>query len=254
MFRSNSALKKYKIIVLLILLITGFKARAQFSDSTHYHIAASSTGSINRTDDGNAYLITNSLNLAVKKKDYRFNLNGNYVYGKQNNALTNRDLTTLLNADLFKYAPFEHSFYWALVDYNTSFSLKINNQSQGGLGFAYNIFDTKNARLNVSDGVIYDQSDLMVHDTIHDAYHTWRNSFRLAFHFDFNGIIVFDGSNFFQSSFQRGSDYIIRSNNSLTFKVRKWLGLTTALAYNKMNRTGSDNLLFTYGLTIDQYF
>src|ERR1700755_3370254 len=105
MLRSNSTLKKYRIIISFLLLITSFKASAQFSDSLHYHIAASSTGSINRTDDGNAYLLNNSLIFGIKKKDYRITLNGNYVYGKQNDALTNRDLTSFINADLFKYTP-----------------------------------------------------------------------------------------------------------------------------------------------------
>lgn len=147
MIKSNSALLKYKLFILFLFLFAGYNVHAQFSDSLHYHVSASSTGSINRTDDGNAYLLNNSLNFGIKKKDYRININGNYVYGKQNDALTNRDLASFINADLFKYTPFEHSFYWGLVNYNTSFSLKINNQTQGGFGFAYSIIDNKDKGL-----------------------------------------------------------------------------------------------------------
>jgi hypothetical protein len=254
MGKSNSTLTKPAFLILFVLLITGYNAHAQFNDTTHYHATLSSTGSINRTQDGNSFLLTNVLDFGMKRKDYSMNLNGNYVYGKQDNTLTNRDYNTLFNANLFRYTPFPHSFYWVLVSYNTSVSLKINNETEGGFGFAYSVIDSKNAYLNFSDGVLYDQSDLMVHDTIRDVYHTYRNSFRLMFHFAVKDILVLDGSNFLQNSFQRGSDYIIRSNTSLTFKLRKWIGLTTSLVYNKMNNTDSENLLFTYGLTIDKYF
>ena len=244
----------YQILFLFLFIASSNKALAQFTDSTHYHIALSATGSVNRAQAANSYLITNVLSLGMKKKDYSMGLNGNYVYGQSNNALTNRDYNTIFNADLFKYTPFPHSFYWALLNYNTSFSLKINNENQGGLGFAYSLIDTKNSYLNFSDGVVYDQSDLIVHDSIPYSYHIYRNSFRLAFHFSIKDIIVLDGSNYLQNSFKQGSDYVIRSNTSITFKLRKWIGLTTALVYNKMNRTDSENFLFTYGLTVDKYF
>lgn len=244
----------YKLFIISGLLIFSKGAFAQFTDTTHYHAAFSSTGSVNRTRDGNSYLLNNAVNFGLRKKDYSINLITSYIYGRQDSALTNRDLTSSVNANLYKYTPFPHSFYWALVNYNTSFSLKVNNQAQGGVGFAYSLIDRKNAYLNFSDGIVYDQSDLMLRDTIHDVYHTYRNSFRLAFHFAIRSLVVIDGSDFLQNSFQRGSDYIIRSNTSLTLKVRKWIGFTTSLAYAKMNRTDSENLLLTYGLTIDKYF
>jgi hypothetical protein len=136
------------------------------------------------------------------------------------------------------------------VNYNTSYSLKINNQLLAGGGVAYSVVDSKNAYLNFSDGVLYDQSDLL----INDIYHTYRNSFRVNFHFSFHDVVVLDGSNFLQNSFDRGSDYIIKSTTTASFKIRKWISLTTALTYNKMNITNSQNLLLTYGLTIDKYF
>jgi hypothetical protein len=175
------------------------KTLAQFTDSTYYHVALSATGSTNRVQETNSYL-------------------------------------------LFKYTPFLNSFYWALLNYNTSFSLKINNESQGGLGFAYSLIDTKNAYLNFSDGVVYDQSNLLVPDSIPYSYHTYRNFFRLTFHFSIKGVIILDGSHYLQNSFKQGNDYVIRANTSLTFKLRKWIGLTTVSAYNKMNRSNSENL------------
>ena len=68
MSKSNSTLIKYKIFVFLSILFAGYNTHAQFTDSTHYHITAASTGSINRMDDGNAYLLNNSLDFGIKKK------------------------------------------------------------------------------------------------------------------------------------------------------------------------------------------
>lgn len=87
-----------------------------------------------------------------------------------------------------------------------------------------------------------------------DTYHTWRNSFRLSYKFTFKNLLVIDGTHFLQNSFDRGSDYIIRSTNDLTLKLNKLLGLTATLAYNRQNRTDSYNLLFTYGFTLEKYF
>lgn len=254
MIKSSNLLPRPGFLLMLILWLISPAAFAQFTDSTHYHATLSATGSVNHTQDGNTYLFTNAADLAMKKKDYSFNLAGNYVYGKSGNALTNRDYLTVLTGNLFKYAPFEHSFYWGLVSYNSSFSLKINNQTQAGAGFAYSLIDTKNAYINFSDGVVYDQSDLVAHDSIPFSYHTYRNSFRLMLHFNIKDIFVFDSGSFLQNSFRQSGDYIIRTNTSLTLKIKKWIGLTTALAYSKQNNTGSENLLFTYGLTIDKYF
>ena len=242
-----------KLFILISILVCGKQALAQYNDTTHYHTAYSSTGTINRTQDGNSYLLSNALNLGIHQKQLELSLAGSYVYGRQNNVLTNQDFITTLTANLYKFTPFKHSFYWALANYNTSFSLKINNQAQAGLGIAYSIVDKKNAYISISDGVLYDQSDLMI-DTLHDVYHTYRNSFRLLFHFNIKDVVVFDANGFLQNSFTRGSDYIIKSNSTLTVKLKKWLGFTTSLAYNRMNRTASENLLLTYGLTFDKYF
>ncbi|MBB5394566.1 DUF481 domain-containing protein [Mucilaginibacter sp. AK015] len=87
-----------------------------------------------------------------------------------------------------------------------------------------------------------------------DVYQTYRNSLRLQFRFNISDRVVIDGSNFLQNSMQQQSDYIIRSTTSLSFKLQKWLSLTTSLNYNRLNRTNSENLLFTYGVTAEKWF
>ncbi len=240
------------ISVLLIVMLCSLSTFAQFSDSTHYYVKYASTGSINRTNDGNSYLLNNGLAFKVSKKKMVLNADAGYVYGQQDKQLTNNDVTASLNFNL--YRDDRRFFYWGLTSYDKSYSLKINNRFQGGGGIAYDIISKPNATLNLSDGILFETSDLYLHDTIPDIYHTFRNSFRVYYKWTIKGILVLEGAQFLQQSLSHGNDIIIKSNNSLSIKLRSWLAITAALSYNKLNRTDRENLLINYGLTIEKYF
>lgn len=237
-----------QLLTISFLLFCVTAAFGQYNDSTFYRINVTSTGSINKTNDGRAYLLNNGVSFGIKKRDVVLNATNTFVYGSQNDKITNRDFSSSLNFNLYKTLP--NFYYWGLLNYNTSYSLKINNQFLGGLGVAYNFFDNKNSYLNLSDGILYDKSNLLANLD----YNTFRNSLRLAFRFSFNDVVIIDGSNFLQSSLSNGNDYIIKSNTSVSFKLRKWISLTTALSYNRMNITQRENLLLTYGVTVDKFF
>ena len=240
-------MKKFAAFIALLFCVT--TAFAQYNDSTFYRINVTSTGSINKTNDGRSYLLNNGLNFGIKKKDVVLSATNTFVYGNQNNTLTNRDFSSSLFFNLYKTLP--RFYYWGLLNYNTSYSLKINNQILGGVGVAYSIIDNKDAYINFSDGVLYDKSSLLGGSL---DYSTYRNSFRVNYHFAITQIITLDGSNFLQSSFKNGNDYIIKSTNTISFKLNKWINLTSSLNYNRMNITSRENLLFTYGLSFDKYF
>ncbi len=241
-----------KLMLLLAGIFLFTAARAQFNDSTHYHASYASAGSINKTNDGSSYLLNNAFKFNIKNKHNTLNFNNNWVYGRSNSNLTNNDFSSSLDFNLDSKLP--HFYYWGLANYNTSFSLKINNQLLAGLGAAYDIINKKNAVLNLSDGILYDMSDLYLSSTQNDVYQTYRNSFRLNFRFVIYDLLIVDGNNFLQNSLQTQSDYIIRSNTNLSVKLRKWLAFTTSFNYNRLNRTHSQNLLLNYGLTAEKYF
>src|SRR5206468_9780802 len=138
-------------------------------------------GSINKANTGSSYLLNNGLVYEIKKKSIVFNSTNTWIYGQSNHSLTNNDYSSFLNFNLYKTFPY--FYYWGLANYNTSFSLKINNQLLAGVGIAYDFVNTKNTYLNLSDGVLYDKSDLYLSDNTRDVYHTYRNSFRLQFKF-----------------------------------------------------------------------
>lgn len=241
-----------RIFIFSLFLLSVNLCQAQFTDSTHYYAGFVSTGSANKTDDGDSYLLNNSIKFGMRKKSISLNLSNTWIYGKQDQSLTNNDFSSGLDFNLYKTFP--HFFYWGLANYNTSYSLKINGQLLAGAGAAYNIIDRKNALLNISDGILYDKSDLYLDDSVRDVYHTFRNSLRLLFRFSFNNIVILDGSSFLQNSLSYHNDYIIRSNYNLNIKLKKWLTFTTSFSYNKLKRTERENMLLSYGLTLEKYF
>jgi len=240
---------------LLLTFLLGFSCCIAFSQTTtdttrHHQLDISAKGAINKTTQSSSYLLDNSLGFDIKQNSYKFNIASEWVYGRQNHSLTNNDFSSIVYFDLYKYSPLKHLYYWALANYNTSYSLKINNQLLSGAGIAYSILSDTAARLNISDGLLYDASDLMAYG----RYHTVRNSLRLMFHFVVKGVFSFDGSNYWQPSLSNSHDNIIRSKTTLGFKLKKWISLITSLEYNKVDITHSDNLLFTYGVTINEAF
>jgi hypothetical protein len=239
----------YTIILMMLFARSGF---AQYTDSTTHYSSFATSGSVNKADGTSSYLLNNAVKLGLKQKSISLNFTNTWIYGKQNKAITNNDFSSTLDFNLYKTLP--HFFYWGLANYNTSYSLKINNQLLAGAGIAYSILDRPTAYLNLSNGLLYDYSDLVLSDGFQDKYSTSRNSFRLSYKFLIGKFIEVNGSNFIQNSLKDQHDYIIRSNNKLGFKVNKWINLLTQLDYNKMNRTSKENLLLSYGISFDRYF
>jgi hypothetical protein len=119
---------------------------------------------------------------------------------------------------------------------------------------AYSLLNKPELNLSLSDGFVYESSDLTDPVIGKDVYQTVRNSFRLKFHWAYKDILVIDAAEFYQPSLASFDDYILKSNNSLSIKLNKWLAINASLAYNKISRTERENLLITYGLKIDKYF
>ncbi len=241
-----------RMIALLFFACSYFVTQAQFNDSIHYYVNVSSTGSINKTNDVNSYLLANGLKFSTRKKQLQLNSNNSWIYGQQQHTLTNNDVSSFW--DINFYPDKKRYYYWGLASYEKSYSLKVNHRLQAGAGAAYNIIDQKNSFLNISDGILYEKSNLSLTDSTRDVYNTFRNSFRLRFKWSIGDIAIIDGTNFLQNSLSAKEDYIIKANVNLSVKLRKWLSLTSSVTWNKLNRTARENLLFTYGLTAEKYF
>jgi hypothetical protein len=240
---------KFIIIAFLLMLpVLGF---AQFNDSVHYHTKIASTGTVNNTESSSSYVFDNNVLFGIKKKTFSLNSTNDWIYGTQQNILTNNDFNSTLD---FDYLNNHRFYYWGLGNYTTSYSLKINNQYQAGVGVAYKVIDKKNATLNISDGILYEGSDIILPDSTRDIYNTFRNSARLSFSWNIGTLFSINGMGYYQNSLSIKSDYIVRTNLGASVKLYKWLTFTTNFTYNRFNRTEKENTLFTYGLVAERFY
>ena len=244
---------RVRFLIFAFLLMTATRTFAQFNDTINYFVHYGSTGVINKTNEGKAYVLNNNFRFNVSKKSITVNTYGNWTFGKHGAQLTNNDYFSSMDFNLYK--TMRHFYYWGMGTYEKSFSLAINHRLQTGAGIGYNVIDKKNAVIILSDGILYERSDL--YDTEVDGeniYETFRNSFRLKFRIIIKDVVVLDGSDFLQHSLRDRSDYIVKSSTNLSVKLVKWLSLTASVNYNKINRTQRENLFINYGLSLEKYF
>ena len=241
-----------RTIVILFFLLLPFVSPAQFNDSIHYHFGFASTGVINKTNGGDSYVFSNGLDFNTKSKYVAINTNVVWIYGIQQKNLTNNDFSAHGDIDLGK--GIRKFYYWGLLNYDASYSLKINHRVQAGGGVAYSIIDSPGIKIKVSDGFLFEQGNLVTVDLNHIVYHIPRNSFRLSYRFSINNKFSLGGVHYYQPSLKDISDYIIQSTSTISVNLRKWLAITSSLVYNKVSRTKRENLLITYGLTVEKNF
>ena len=245
-------LKKNTGVFLLLFFISRV-ANAQYADTMAYHIKAQLSGVFNKTNTTKSFLANNGIQYSMTRVHTSFNWNGNWAYGKQNGGITNNDFSSIMDYNLYNKK--ERLYAWWFAAYDKSYSLKIINRLQAGFGLGYIFVNNDVLNLNVSEGIIYENSDLdQTADPNVMDIETFRNSLRLKYTLNLNKIIVLHGSNYWQQSLERHDDYIIKSMNSLNVKIREWLSLSVVMNYNKINITQRENFLLTYGLTFDKFF
>lgn len=242
-------MKYWSCLCFFLMVVT---ARAQFNDSINYYVKFNSTGLVNKTNERNSYLFNNSIRFNFYKKSVAINTTNTWIYGEQQRELTNNDFLSVIDFDLFKKR--KHIYYWGLLNYETNFSLKIDNRFQGGAGLGYYLLDRDNFIIQVSDGLLYEKSDLYEQEGVDSDYETLRNSFRLKFRFVFHDRFTLEGVDFLQHSLYDKNDYNLRSVTSLSVKIWKFVHFTTVVNYNKINLTRRENFLMNIGLSLEKYF
>lgn len=245
---TNDAMARF-VFFLCLLFIASF-ASAQ-TDSIH-RLRLGLTGSANRTGSGTNFLFANDVRFSIEKKTRKLNTGANWIYGTQGNNLTNNDF--LASADFNLYPDSAKHYFWGLANFTSSFSLKIRTQWQAGLGVAYDFINQSNEWLNLSDGLVFERSELSAGDPNKRSYQTVRNSLRLSFRFPIGALLTLTGTHFLQNALNNRQDYIIRSNTRLQVKLTRWLSVENVLTYNQFRRTGQENLLFTYGIAAEKRF
>jgi hypothetical protein len=244
-----------KLLPVILTFIVSMPALAQFNDTTFHFVHFGSTGIINKTNETSSYVLKNNFKFSIEKKTISFNSGVNWIFGENQDVITNNDLSASMDFNLYNKPP-SNLYYWGLATYEKSVSLKINDRFQGGLGLGYDVIDRGENELVISDGILYEYSSLF--DTPEpglDSTNTiLRNSFRIKYKVLFTEGISLEGTNFLQHSLSDRHDYIIKSQTNLNIKLASWLNFTAALTYNKLSATKRENLLVTFGFTAEKYF
>ncbi|MBB1286949.1 DUF481 domain-containing protein [Flavisolibacter sp. BT320] len=241
-----------RVLFILPCLLGGIFARAQFNDSITQHLQFSASGNLNRSTNATAYLLTHGARYSIRNKRTTLNAAATWLYGQLGSRLTNNDFTT--TTDFNVYRDSSKLYYWTLANFTSSYSLRIRNQVQAGVGAAYNFVNTPVAWLNLSEGILYEASNLATAEPAKNQYQTFRNSLRLAYKFVVKNTLTFSGTNFWQPALGNGEDYTVRTSNSIGLKLNTWISVATTLGYNRFNQTRAENLLFTYGIMVEKYF
>lgn len=243
---------KYKLIVFCFFTCI-CSVYGQFSDSLNHRVRLSTSGTFNRTSEGTTYLLNNSANYSVRKKRFVMNANAAWLYGGTLETRTNNDFNSSLDFNLYnKKVP--DFYYWGLVNFTSSFSLKISEQVQSGAGLAYRVFNKEGFMFSVSDGLLYERSNIIQPDSVEVGYQTIRNSLRLQLNWKHKELITVTGAGFWQPSLIDRKDHIVTSNLNVGFKIWKWVTLNTALNYNLISRTKKENFILTYGIAFERFF
>lgn len=234
------------------LLLHHYRLPAQFNDTTHHMVNASFSGNFNRISDGSTYLLNNSIKYGFKDDDLVLNAGAKWLYGANPQKLTNNDFNASLDGNLYKTLP--HFYYWGLVNFTSAHSLLIRQQTQAGAGVAYRVIDKKNMMFSVSNGFLYEYSDVINEAGNNYVYETFRNSLRLQYRVSYGDRVKYQFVSYYQPSLQYRNDYIISVVSSLDIKLWKWLAANAAFTYNKITRTNRENLLITYGIVAERFF
>jgi hypothetical protein len=244
---------KCALLIMIYLFTIQLAGFSQFSDTVNYYFYLSGTGDLNRTSTGTSYLLNNTIQFQVNKKKFSLNSTVSHIYGRNTASKTNDDLVASLNLDILHGV--QKFYYWGLAGYEKSFSLQVDKRFQTGAGVGYVFVNNARANLELSDGILFETTDLAVVDEHEQtSYQTIRNSLRLKFRFIIKKIFRVDGINFYQPSLSDDRDYILKLNTNISIKLYKWLHLTTSFNYNRQNNTSAENLLLSYGLTAEKYF
>ena len=252
-FGFTTRLFMYKILLFFIAIIC-FRSTAfsQFNDSVHHHFSFASTAIYNKTKEVSSFVLNNNAGFEINQKKIAFNTAASWIYGKQQKELSNNDVSVFANVDYLKAV--QTVYYWALANFDESYSLKINYRFQSGVGVGYTFIKTPGLNLELSDGFLYETSDLTDAVLGKDIYQTVRNSLRLKYRWSYKNTFSLQGTNFVQPSIISFDDYILKFKNQLSVKLNQWLSVNASMEYNKLSRTNRENLLITYGIAVSKYF
>lgn len=242
------------VFTCLLLFFISKKIAAQPNDSAKFHsLKANLGGTINRTAEGFAYLLQHNASYQYREARNAVNVRGQHIFGQSLGQVTNRDYN--FGFDYNRFLNENRRWYvWFLGAYNSSYSLRVLSQWQAGAGIALNVIDRSDMWLNVSNGIIYEYSEIVDASEAIINYNTPRNSLRINFGGKFQDRIEYKTLHFWQPSLRHANDFIFTSNSSISYQIWNGLRFQLSFIYNKVSKTAKENMVFTYGIAWSSNF
>src|SRR5690606_13346801 len=103
--------------------------------------------------------------------------------------------------------------------------------------------------LRISDGIIYEQSNVINSEANQELYNVFRNSLRMQLVARAWNKVELRGTFFWQPNLQNITDRNILTDVSLGLKISNNIKFDTRFGYNFISRTAKENLTFTYGIS-----
>lgn len=242
------------ILILFAFIVLPTYAEETEPQKTYYHTIKFNAGGnySSASFDKISMMYNTALGYSIEKNNLALNANTDWVYELQNKELAKNDFG--FGLDFNYYFNDSKRFYaWGLNNYQSAYSLKINHQYQAGAGLAYQIIDLPYFFLRVSDGFLWETSNIIESEEAL-LYDTWRNSFRLQVRSKVADRLNFKFTGFWQPSIIDFNDQLIKINSQLLINIWKQLDLKIEGQYNLVTKTEKENLLISYGFSYQLKF
>lgn len=255
--------QRFKIFSLLISLSTAYISNISAQDNKPHKLDLSATGSLNKTADDLINIYNTNVRYNYIIQNAEFNANAKWVYGSKSAGLSNNDVNVTLDGNLY-HDHKKHFNSWVLGAFTSSYSLNIYSQFQAGVGLAYKFELLKKERtknddkattyqdlitFRVSDGIIYEQSNILNKESVQEMYYILRNSLRLQLVANLWNNASLRGTYFWQPALHDIKDVNMTADVSLGIKLSNNIKFDTRFSYNYITRTAKENLIFTYGIS-----
>lgn len=256
-------IKTTTILTLLALLYYTQISTAQEEkeDIKHHKVNVAATGSLNKTTSDVINVYNTNIRYGYTIENAEFNASAKWIYGSKTAGLSNNDVILSIDGNRF-HKRIKKFNTWVLGSFTSSYSLNIFSQFQAGVGVAYKITFLEKERettektrkhtdaisLRMSNGIIYEQSNVINAESKQELYNVFRNSLRVQLQAQAWDKVELSGTFYWQPVLNNLRDRNIILDIALGFKIANNIKFDTRLGYNYISRTAKENLTLTYGV------
>ncbi len=147
-------------------------------------------------------------------KVFKLSSSPSYIYGEQNNALTEREIFADIRVTILQERKL---YYLAFSSFERSNLRKINNRFVGAGGIGLKLVQKKTVYISVTNVLLYEKTDFVINEKFPDR-NLWRNSTRLFGEYTFDkGKMSLSHTLYLQPSITEKN---FRWNGNLIFKYQ----------------------------------